>query len=110
MNALLRNEPYRDRAILERTRDRMDQAIRDCLVTGYEALIPTVELPNPDDHHVLAAASVGRLLGRSRHETTAGYALLADAHLVEAADKVGAIIAAAMASQRPRPIASDSPA
>ena len=42
---------------------------------------------------------VGRLLGHNRHRTTAGYA-----HLVEAAEKVGAIIAAAMAGQRPRPI------
>ena len=40
---------------------------------------------------------VGRLLGHNRHRTTAGYAHLADAHLVEAAEKVGAIIAAAMA-------------
>ena len=41
---------------------------------------------------------IGRLLGHSRHRTTAGYAHLADAHLVEAAEKVGAIIAAAMTS------------
>ena len=47
---------------------------------------------------------VGRLLGHNRHRTTAGYAHLADAHLVEAAEKVGAIIATAMASQRSRPI------
>ena len=40
---------------------------------------------------------VGRLLGHSRHRTTAGYAHLADAHLVEAAEKVGVIIATAMA-------------
>ena len=46
----------------------------------------------------------GRLLRRNRHCTTAGYAHLADAHLVEAVEKVGAIIATAMASQRPRPI------
>ncbi len=39
---------------------------------------------------------VGRLLGHNRHRTTAGYAHLADAHLVEAAEKVGAVIAAAM--------------
>ena len=39
---------------------------------------------------------VGRLLGHSRHRTTAGYAHLADAHLVEAAEKVGSIIAEAM--------------
>ena len=39
---------------------------------------------------------VGRLLGHRRHRTTAGYAHLADAHLVEAAEKVGIIIARAM--------------
>ena len=44
---------------------------------------------------------VGRLLGHSRHRTTAGYAHLADAYLVEAAEKVGAVIAAAMAGGRP---------
>ena len=39
---------------------------------------------------------VGRLLGHRRHRTTAGYAHLADGHLVEAAEKVGSIIAEAM--------------
>ena len=40
---------------------------------------------------------VGRLLGHRRHRTTAGYAHLADSHLVAAAEKVGAVIAGAMA-------------
>ena len=40
---------------------------------------------------------VGKLLGPRRHRTTAGYAHLADAHLVEAAENVGTIIAEAMA-------------
>ena len=39
---------------------------------------------------------VGRLLGHRRHETTAGYAHLADAHLDETAEKVGGLIADAM--------------
>ena len=39
---------------------------------------------------------VGKLLGHQRHRTTAGYAHLADTHLVEAAEKVGSIIAEAM--------------
>ena len=39
---------------------------------------------------------VGKLLGHRRHRTTAGYAHLADAHLVEAAEKVGSIIADAL--------------
>lgn len=60
VNALLRNEPHRERAVLERTRDRMNAAIRDCLVSGYEELIPSLTLPDPYDRHVLAAAIVGR--------------------------------------------------
>jgi hypothetical protein len=59
IDALLRNEPHRDRAALERTRSLMDQAVRDCLVTGYEPLIAGIELPDSDDRHVLAAAIVG---------------------------------------------------
>ena len=39
---------------------------------------------------------VGKLLGHRRHSTTAGYAHLADARLVEAAEKVGSIIVPAM--------------
>jgi hypothetical protein len=34
----------------------MDEAVRDCLVTGYEELIASLSLPDPDDCHVLAAA------------------------------------------------------
>ena len=39
---------------------------------------------------------VGKLLGHRRNRNTAGYAHLADAHLVEAAEKVGAIVESAM--------------
>ena len=39
---------------------------------------------------------VGKLLGHRRHETTAGYAHLADGHLVNTAKKVGRLIADAM--------------
>ena len=41
---------------LERTRRLMDQHIPRALVEGYEPLIPTLSLPDPDDRHVLAAA------------------------------------------------------
>ncbi len=41
---------------------------------------------------------VGKLLGHRRHRTTAGYAHLADAHLVEVAERVGAFINEAMNS------------
>jgi len=60
IEALLRNEPYRDRAALERTRALMDTAVRDALITGYEALTPCLILPDADDRHVLAAAIAGR--------------------------------------------------
>lgn len=56
---LLANEPHRRRPALERTRDLMDAHTRDALVTGYEGLIPSLELPDPNDRHVLAAAIVG---------------------------------------------------
>jgi len=46
---------------------------------------------------------VGKILGHRRHRTTAGYAHLADDHLVEAAERVGSIIAAAMKSTEPQP-------
>jgi hypothetical protein len=40
----------------ERIRDLMNAHVADCLVTGYEAIIPSLKLPDPDDRHVLAAA------------------------------------------------------
>ncbi|MBK8209137.1 MAG: PIN domain-containing protein [Rhodospirillales bacterium] len=60
IDALMRNEPSRDRAKLERTRERMDRATRDSLITGYEPFIASLVLPDPDDRHILAAAIVGR--------------------------------------------------
>lgn len=42
--------------MLARTRSLMVTAVRDCLVNGYEALIPVLDLPDPDDRHVLATA------------------------------------------------------
>lgn len=37
-------------------RELMKQAVPDCMVTGYEALIDGLVLPDPDDRHVLASA------------------------------------------------------
>ena len=54
--AILANRPDLDAARLERTRQLMCTAVRDCLVTGYEPLIVGLDLPDPDDRHVLAAA------------------------------------------------------
>jgi hypothetical protein len=44
---------------LARCRELMDQHVPDSLVTGYEPLIATLTLPDPDDRHVLAAAVHG---------------------------------------------------
>jgi hypothetical protein len=59
IEALLRNEPWRDPVALDRTRALMDRAVRDCLVSGYRSLIGTLSLPDADDRHVLAAAIAG---------------------------------------------------
>jgi hypothetical protein len=37
----------------------MDKHAVDAFVTGYEDLIPGLQLPDPDDRHVLAAAIRG---------------------------------------------------
>ncbi|MDZ4763165.1 MAG: PIN domain-containing protein [Chloroflexota bacterium] len=60
IDALMREQPHRDRAKLEHTRDLMDKHVWDALVTGYETLIEALQLPDPNDRHVLAAAIVGR--------------------------------------------------
>jgi len=57
---LLDNRPDLTRAKLERTRALMDRHAIDALVTGYEDLIPGIELPDPNDRHVVAAAIRGR--------------------------------------------------
>jgi len=59
MRNVLKNNPKLSRERLERTRSLMDGAVRDCLVTGYAALVPSLTLPDPDDRHVLAAAIQG---------------------------------------------------
>lgn len=43
-------------AVIERTQQRMEAAFPTAEVTDYEALIPQLRLPDPDDRHVLAAA------------------------------------------------------
>ena len=52
---LLKKRPELAEA-LPRTVALMNQAVPDSLVTGHEPLIPALELPDPDDRHVLAAA------------------------------------------------------
>ena len=58
--SVLRSRTDLTRERLERTRLLMDAHVRDALVTDFESLIPTLELPDPNDRHVLAAAIRGR--------------------------------------------------
>jgi hypothetical protein len=53
---VLKDNPQLSPDRLARTRALMNEAIRDCLVTDFEALIDSLTLPDPDDRHVLAAA------------------------------------------------------
>jgi cytosine/adenosine deaminase-related metal-dependent hydrolase len=40
---------------LQRTRDLMNAHVRNCLIHGFEHRVPAVQLPDPDDRHVVAA-------------------------------------------------------
>ncbi len=55
INALLRAKKHSPES-LTRARELMDRHVRDAKVYGYEPLIEGLELPDPDDRHVLAAA------------------------------------------------------
>jgi predicted nucleic acid-binding protein len=55
---LLINRPDLDRRRLERTVSLMNENVEDSLIFDFEHLIPTLQLPDPDDRHVLAAAIV----------------------------------------------------
>ncbi len=56
--ALLRDRPGMG-AQIAAAAQAMEEAIPDCLVSGYEHLIEGLKLPDPDDRHVLAAAITG---------------------------------------------------
>jgi predicted nucleic acid-binding protein len=56
--SLLRNKPGMEAQISAAAR-AMEEAIPDCLVSGYEHLIEGLQLPDPEDRHVLAAAIAG---------------------------------------------------
>lgn len=56
--SLKAKRPDLDPVRLGRTREAMMRAVRDCMVKGYEPLIEALELPDPDDRHVLSAWDV----------------------------------------------------
>lgn len=51
-----RNHPDVPREKLDRLRNLMNEAVADCLVSGYEDLVDALKLPDTGDRHVLAAA------------------------------------------------------
>jgi len=53
---LQQNRPDISAKQIERTVALMNAAVPDAMVTEYEMLIDGLELPDPDDRHVLAAA------------------------------------------------------
>ncbi len=57
---VLADNPRVTPAQLARTRRLMNQVAPDCLVSGYEAHISTLNLPDANDRHVLAAAIEAR--------------------------------------------------
>ncbi|HLK75216.1 MAG TPA: PIN domain-containing protein [Streptosporangiaceae bacterium] len=66
IEALTRNRPDIPSNKLDRLRQLMIEAVRDCLVSGYEPLIEGLKLPDPSDRHVLAAAIRPMLSSSSR--------------------------------------------
>lgn len=60
MRNLLRNNPTLTDEKLIRIRNLMNAHVPDCLVENYEPLIEGLNLPDPNDRHVLAAAIKGQ--------------------------------------------------
>lgn len=58
---LLAHRSDLDETKLRRTRDLMNRALDGANITGHEPLIQHLELPDPDDRHVLAAAINGQV-------------------------------------------------
>lgn len=58
IRAVLRRRTDLSRDQLTRRRDAMDRAVPGALVTDFEHLVPALELLDPEDRHVLAAAIV----------------------------------------------------
>jgi hypothetical protein len=56
LESALKKYPHLTRQKLEHRRQEMDGAFPDSLVRGYEDLMEGLQLPDPKDRHVLAAA------------------------------------------------------
>ena len=59
IRSVVRDKPHIPLTRLYGLRDAMEKRINDATVTDYENLIDTLNLPDPNDRHVLAAAIAG---------------------------------------------------
>lgn len=77
MRNLLRDRPTL-RVQIAAAAQAMEEAIPDCLVIGYEHLIESLKLPDPDGRHVLAAAikRMRERWARPQHDPAAFVSLL----------------------------------
>ncbi|HHS8316197.1 TPA: PIN domain-containing protein [Legionella pneumophila] len=55
---VLKNRPDISRNMLEKTKELMNRCVLDSLVEHYEELESSLNLPDPNDNHILAAAIV----------------------------------------------------
>jgi predicted nucleic acid-binding protein len=58
-DAVLAVHPHLDREAVGRRFQDMNHTFEDALVTGWESLVDGIDLPDPDDRHVVAAAMRG---------------------------------------------------
>lgn len=110
MRNVLQNRQDLRRAQLERTRELMNANVRDCVVEDYEGLIEKLELPDPNDRHVLAAAIHARAdaivtfnLKDFPNETLAPFGIEAihpDAFIVTLIDENAALVISAIERQQ----------
>src|SRR2546425_176822 len=56
ISSVLQNRSDLSRERLERTKELMNNSVRDCIITDHQDLISSLNLPDPGDRHVLAAA------------------------------------------------------
>lgn len=61
--SVIRRFPDVEDAKLLAKQEEMDEFFPDAMVTGYEAFVGCIDLPDAGDRHVLAAAVVGRCAG-----------------------------------------------
>ena len=101
MRSLLADRPDIDAGVLDRTRAVMDEHFPDAVVTGYEAIAAGLDLPDPGDRHVLAAAIHGgadMIVTRSRPDAVSAQPLRTSHHQAIQTGRLSSTAPAAIAS------------